>query len=296
MKGPGTAARHLAVLRIVVFGVWFVRLATTTVSSYGRLPPEAIEPVGIMRFVPTAAMLADPAALETLRAIGLVFLLACIVGLRPWRPIALIAFALVLWHDGAMKATQAYVNHGQALALFCMLALALAPAADAYAPRRRRDVVPDEAPYEGALLACLLLATASYSFVGVRRLVYGGWAVFTDGTVERWVAARSGQYAAYEFRLGLELVQWRGAAALLAIGMLIATLAEAGAVLILVHRRLRLPWLAVVLGFHLSTLLLMNIFFWETVAILLALFIAPVVLDRQQRRSTVRQPGAADLV
>ncbi|MFA9428630.1 hypothetical protein [Egicoccus sp. AB-alg2] len=282
------AAQRLAVVRIVVFGVWFIRLATTPVASYALLPSEAVQPVGIMQLLPVATLLSSPVALELLRGAGLVFTAACVLGLRPWRLLGVTAFLLVLWHDGAMKATQAYVNHGQALAMFATLMLAVSPAADAFSVMTNRVSAARSKAYAGGLLACALFATTSYTFVGLRRIIYGGWSVFTDGTIERWVEARSLEYAAYDFRLGAELLQVRGAGAVLVLGMLLATVAEAGAVLILLWRRLQIPWLVAIVGFHVSTLLLMNIFFWENVAILVALFATPEFLERR-----LREPDAA---
>lgn len=284
MIHEGATADRLAIVRIAVFGIWFVRIAVTPVTNYTLLPAELVEPVGLMRLLPMEALLASEPFLSALKVAGLALTLACMLGARPWRPIALAAVLMIVWHDGAMKSVQSYVNHAQIIAMYVALVLAVSPAADTRSVHRRRMVRDGAWTYGGPLLASAFVAALTYSLMGVRRLAVGGVDVFVDGSIERWVATRSQQYAAYNFDVGATVAELPGAAVLLSIGMAVVTVAETGSLLVLRFPRLAAWWLAVLVPFHLATVPLMNIPFWENLILLLALFAfvghsRPVTID-----------------
>lgn len=284
MIHEGASADRLAVVRIAVFGIWFVIIATTPVSNYTLLPPELVEPAGIMRLLPMEALLASEPLLIGLKVAGLVLTLACMLGVRPWRPIALAAVLMIVWHDGAMKSVQGYVNHAQIVAMYVAVILAVSPAADARSIYRVRTVRDGPWTYGGPLLVSAFVTATTYSFIGVRRLTVGGAEVFTDGSVERWVAARSQQHAAYSFDVGLDAIEVPGVALLLSLGMVLVTVAEASFLLVLRFPRFATWWLVVLVPFHLVTVVLLTIPFWENLVLLLVLFAA------------VRSHGAATAV
>lgn len=263
---------RLAALRVAVFGIWFGRIATTPVTQYTKLPGELVEPTGLMRLLPVEWALSSPGLLVALKVAALVLCALCVVGARPWRPLAVAAVVLILLHDGGMKSIQGFVNHGQVAALYAAVILAVSPAADAWTFRRRGEPPRGEWRHGGPLLACSLLMAVAYSLIGIRRLVWGGAEVFTDGSVLRWVVGRTLQYAAYDFEVGLLVLRWPAAGAVLAVGMLVVTVLETLSPLALRYERFRLLWLAVIGPFHVATMFLMNIFFWENLLLLAVLF------------------------
>lgn len=283
MMHYGASAERLATLRVVVFAIWFVRIATTPVQQYTQLPSDLIEPVGLIRVLPVEAMLSSPSLLLTLKGLALAGCLACALGMRPWRALAVLTVLLIVWHDGSMKSIQGLVNHGQLAVLYTAFILMLAPAADALsvprwiALRRGRAPQPlttsDPWRYGGPLAASALTVVMAYTFIGMRRLIWGGPEVFTDGSVQRWVAARSLQYSGYDIDTGLLVLELPGAGWLLATVMLVATVFEAASLVALWSPRFRLFWLSVMVPFHVSTLFVMNIFFWENLILLAVLLI-----------------------
>jgi hypothetical protein len=292
-------ADRLAITRIAVFGIWFVRLATTPMRNFALLPAELLDPPAVLRPFPLGIWLGSQPTVLALQILGLGLTAACILGVRPWRPIALTTVAVLLWHDATMKSLQGYDNHAQVAVLLIALVLAFGPAADALSVHRRREVHPDRARYAGPLLLAAFLVAITYTLIGLRRVTHGGVAVFVDGSLERWVAARSQEYAATGFELGSTVLGLPGAATMLALGMLVVTALEVFSLLSLRSPRLRAVWLGVLVPFHLSTLLLMNIFFWENLILLGVLFtsIPDRLLDRARGGSTGRvRPGGSDSV
>jgi hypothetical protein len=271
MMHADAGADRLAIARIAVFSTWFVHLAIAPVRNFALFPAEMFDPPALLRPFPVESWLSSEPTVVALKVVGLCLTAACILGVRPWRPVALTTMAVLLWHDGAMKSLQGFDNHAQVAVLITALVLAIAPAADAISIYSRREA-HDRSRYGGPLLLAAFIMATAYTLMGLRRLVHGGLAVFTDGSIERWVAARAQQYAATNFDLGTTLLELPGAGIALVFGMLIATIAEALSLLTLRSARLRAAWLGVLVPFHLSTLLLMNIFFWENLILLAVLF------------------------
>jgi hypothetical protein len=266
-------AERLAIARIAVFGIWFVNLLMTPVRNFAWLPAELVDQPAVLRPFPIETWLASEPTVIALKVLGLILTAACILGVRPWRPLAVTTVAMLLWHDAVMKSLQGYDNHAQAAVLFAAIVLALAPATDALSVHpRRQESREDRSGYAGPLLLAAFLVALTYTLIGLRRLTHGGVAVFTDGSPERWVTARSQQYAATDFELGTTMLDLPGAGTVLALGMVLVTILEVLSLLVLRSPRLRGVWLAVLVSFHLSTLLLMNIFFWENLILLAVLF------------------------
>jgi hypothetical protein len=234
-------------------------------------------------------LLTNHAAVLTLQVTGLLFCLLCVFGARPWHPIALTTVVLILWHDGALKSIQGYVNHAQLVPLFAAFLLAFSPAADAFSLGRPRRVRSGAWTYGGALVAIAFIVALTYTFIGIRRLVHGAWGVFTDGTILTSVLGRTLQYAPYESAMGDQIVQWPGASVLLPLGMLVVTVFESLSPLALRHGRFRVSWLVVVITFHITTLFLMNIFFWESLILLPVFFTGSYDALRDKLRTTSAQ-------
>jgi hypothetical protein len=274
----GASAERLAAARIVVFGAWLVVLLRTPPAPLTELPSSLVVAPGLAGAIPGVdAVLGSATALRALWLLAVLGSVLCVVGVRPWRGLATPTVLLLVWHDIAMKSLGGYVNHAQIAILLAAAVLALSPAADAVSPgRRRAEHGGDRWRYGGPLALMAFLLALAYTLIGLRRLVWGGWTLFTDGSVARWVVARSLEYDnLYRFRVGVELADVPAIAWLLAVGMLIVTVLEALSLLALRSTRFRRVWLLVVAPFHVSTLVLMNIFFWENLLLLAVLFVAP---------------------
>jgi len=264
-----SGALHLAILRAAVFGIWFGILFDFDTQTYSQLPPELID-LHVLSGVIRA--LATPALLTVVKAAALVGCLLCVLGVRPFPAVAGPTSLLVFTLDVAMKSVGSYANHAQTLVLLLVLLLPFFPAADALSVHRRP--APERSPwlYRVPLVVAATIVVASYSFIGARRLFVGGVSVYADGSMVRWVVARTLEEGAHHSSVGLGVLDHPWLAVPLVLGMLVTTVVEILSPLALVKPRFRWVWLAVIAGFHLSTLFLMDIFFWENLVLLAVLF------------------------
>lgn len=279
---------HLAVLRIAVFLIWFVILFDFDASAFSRLPPGLIDLhafSGALR-----ALASSPTLLAIVKVAALVGCGLCVLGVRPFAVVAGPTAVLVLVLDTAMKSIGSYTNHAQILVLLLALLLPFFPAADSLSVHRRPP--PDRSPwlYRVPLMVAATIIVASYTFIGARRLFTGGITIYLDDSIVRWVVARTLEEGAHDVSFGLRILDYPWLAVPLALGMVVTTAVEILSPLALVKPRFRWVWLAVIVGFHLSTLFLMNIFFWENL-ILLAVLFTPIVDLLRRPEPRVRLAG-----
>lgn len=282
-------AEHLAVLRIVVFSVWLILIATTDTSIYPLLPEGLSNPGGVGDLLGLPLVLRSPALVQGLWIAAMIGCALCAVGARPYGPIASITALLVLYHDALMKSFGSYTNHAQVVPLLLVLLLPLFPAADAFSVSRRRRPATLAAPwlYRTPLVAAAAILCLTYSFIGARRLFLGAVGIYTDESMLRWIVARTLEYGAHDVSLGLSVPHMKWLWPLLGVGLLITTVFEVLSPVALRASRFRFLWVAVIALFHLSTLVLMDIFFWENL-ILLAVLFTPITdwtIDRVRGRS-----------
>ena len=145
-----------------------------------------------------------------------------------------------------------YSNHGELALLYATWVLALFPADDALALRRRRAAasapVLDSAPMQ--LIALILLV--SYSLVGIRRFVESAPWIFFDGTIVHYVALRAAPGRGPFGDLGLAVLEYSWVARLFTLGFPVRGIFEALAPLALFSRWFRWAWVLVIVSFHLG--------------------------------------------
>jgi hypothetical protein len=111
-----------------------------------------------------------------------------------------------------------------------------------------------------------------YTYVGIARLHGLGWEIVDGQSVATAVTMGSIYYSAFGFTTGLAMVTTPELRWLLNVGVMVVTACELSSLAIMRSRRFRIVWLLVMTGFHLGTLILMNIFFWENAILLWVLF------------------------
>ena len=286
-------ARDLAVARIVVFGLSFWIVATTAVQQYPRIPAELVEARGFARIIPMEELLGSLVTLRIIQGATLVGCALCVLGVRAYTPVAVATVVLLFVHDAEMKSIGAWVNHGSIGILVVGAVLAVSPAADALALRRRSIGEREPGRYAAPLVVAATFLTVSYSFVGARRLAVGGLDVFTIDTLERYVVSRSVMHGTYGFeRLGLEMLGHPAVAWLFLAGFIVTTAFELLSPLAITHPRFRAAWLAVIVPFHVVTLVTMNIFFLENLILILLLMAGGTRLASQAISAGQRRLGA----
>jgi hypothetical protein len=256
-------ATRLAVVRIAVFGWWFVLVARTPTELYQRLPPALWDSRGFLRALPVDALVSSPALLVALKAAALALCALCVLGVRPWTPIAAFASLLVLLLDAMAKGLGSYTNHAQAVLVLVTLVLVAFPAADALSVRRGGVPAGDRLLYVTPMVVSALALTTSYLFVGVRRVARGGVEIFTGDSLELWLVALSQFQGPVDFDVGLQVLEHRWLLGVLGVGFVVVTAAEIASPFVLRWTSLRRAWLAVMVTLHLASIVTMRIIFAE---------------------------------
>jgi len=249
-------AERLAALRIAIggFAIAWLLWRGGDLVALSRLPASHFAPTGVARILgaplPPTAVVAIAIATRGL-------LVAVTLGLAYRRTAPLAALGL-LW-------TLTYRNawglpfHTENLLVLHVLALACAPAADAWAFDRPRGPARDGYGWPIKLMAALTVAT--YLIAGIAKLRLGGLAWLDGETLRNQIAIdnlRKELLGAPTAVLATELLDHPTS---LAIVSALTLVVELGAPLALLHRRLARVWVLAAWGFHVGVVLTMNIWF-----------------------------------
>ena len=279
----------LGVVRVVVFGAWLVWLLVLPIERLAGVPLDLYQPAGLMHLVPSTWLdtLLSAHALSIFRWMLAALLIAAVLGARPFPPIGVSCVLGVVAFDSLMKSYQSYTNHAQLALLLSGFLIATAPAADGFSVMgRRRSARPPA--YDFPIFGIAAVLTLTYAFVGARRLAVGGLEIFLHDALPTYLALRSIEHARTAFDFGLLALSSPALAGAMKLGFFVTTLAEVASPVCLVSRRFRLVWLAVIVPFHIVTLLTMNIFFWEN------LLLIAVTLTALPYLATPRPPDSGE--
>lgn len=276
----------LGCARIWVFGIWLVWVFFDPLSDLARYPADTLRPIGILKLVPATAwpLLLSPAGLWGIKLALLTGLAALALGLPGYRTGALLTCALLTLYQGLIRGLT-FSNHSELAMLYATWVLALSPAADALAFRRRHPPGAAPAMYSAPMQLIALILLACYSLVGVRRLMESVPVIFFDDTIVHYLALRAAPGQAGLGDVGLAVLEHRWLAPLLGLGFAVVWVFETLAPLCLVSRWFRRAWLPVIVLFHLSTWALMGILF------LFNLLMIPMFVTEVDRLLSRRQAG-----
>jgi hypothetical protein len=274
LHAHGSAAA-LGVVRIAVFGGWLASVLRDPMTDLALLPATAYAPVGVLGLLPDAAwrLLLSVPALAALKAALLTLLAALVAGLRPFSPLAFLACALLVLHQGLLRSI-GDATHSELGLLVVAAVLAPFPAADALTIRGRRDVraaPAGAAVYRAPLLAGAAILCLTYTFAGTRRLAAGGLQGFLDGSVVRIVAMRGLEAGPPGTGLGAWVLQEAWLAAALQVAFPAVTALELVSLACLGCPRFRRLWIAAQVSVHLAAAPLMQHPAWARVALVLLL-------------------------
>ncbi len=253
------------ILRVAVLGCWLLVVASASLVPAQEQLGWLFQPLGIFRILPEGFWHAwgTPAGIEGTRIVILALLLAGILARRPGGLLLLpLALLLTFW-NGFAGGFGAYLNHGRYALLYVTWIVALA------APLRGGDPAP--ARVRGAFFCAAFLLAATYMMIGINRFVTGGLGIFTGQALPVYMMIRTFESGSFGFEASYALLRREWVLAPLQVGFLATTVAEVVSPLVLFHRRLRTSWLALIVPFHLATLLTMNIFFWENLVLVAVL-------------------------
>jgi hypothetical protein len=251
-------AERLAALRILIGGyaLVYVLARLPEFLSVARYDSAQWRPIGIVRILD--APLPAPVVLAIM--IATVLLLgAFVVGVR-FRITAPIAALALLWTITYRNAW-GMIFHTENLLVLHVIALALAPAADAWSFDARRRPAPPSAGYGWAIGLLAALTVATYVLAGIAKLRIAGLDWIDGEQLRNQIAVDNLRKALLGDSVAplAYLVLERPSPLVVFSAMTLAI--ELGAPLALLDRRLGYVWALAAWGFHAGVVLLMNIWF-----------------------------------
>jgi hypothetical protein len=166
----------LALLRVWMFGIWFVSLLLDPIQQLAALPDDLFQPPGFLKVVPMSmwSRLLEERSLMAFRVVLLVLLFLTAIGTfrKPYVPI--LTAALVAVYQGVVRGYSGHMNHAEIMLLWATMLVVFFPMSEALSVRRPRDGGPDvDRQARAAVLALAILFAASYFFVAAVRLFKG---------------------------------------------------------------------------------------------------------------------------
>jgi hypothetical protein len=166
----------LALLRVWIFGIWFVQLLFDPLQQLSALPDDLFRPPGFLKVVPTSlwSRILEERSLMAFRVIllGLLLLVALGTFRRPYVPI--LTAALVAAYQGIVRGYSGHMNHAEIMLLWATMLIVFFPMSDVLSVRRPRDGGPDvDRQARAGVLALAILFAASYFFVAAVRIFKG---------------------------------------------------------------------------------------------------------------------------
>jgi len=253
---PQAPAEQLALLRIAIgaYATVYVLARFGELVASAQLHAGSFAPVGIVRIVATPLA---PWLAIAIAAACVLLLIAFTLGVA-YRIVAPLAALALLW-TLTYRNAWGQVFHTENLVVLHVIALACAPAADAWALGRKRTGDPRD--YRWAIELMIALTAATYVLAGIAKLRLAGMTWLDGEQLRNQIAvdnARKVLFGATPSGIAAPLLahpSWFT-------GFSIATLViELGAPLVFVHRRIALVWMTAAWAFHLGVLALMHIVF-----------------------------------
>jgi hypothetical protein len=266
--------RLLRLARLGIFAIWIVKLLLDPVWRLAQLPVELIQPVGVTAWLSPerAPFLWSAPGLTTLWIATLIVLVLAMTG-RAFALVATIATLLLTIYSSVIRSFGPAV-HTDIVLLLAVYAFALFAWADLM---QRRD----ESGRTDHASSSLPLVTMNRIFVSPET--------FTGNSMEVWTIDASLRAYYFNTGIGWHLPDWPWLVAFLRIGLPIVTLFEICAPLCLISSRYRAIFLPVMISFHLLSLVLMNIFFFDDLLLYLLL------IDWSRRFPSLRVRGEENL-
>lgn len=267
------AAYALAICRIVVFLVLsFDVWAIGDPTRIAALPRDWYVAQGPFRWLPGAfyAAVFDPTFLSGLRWSALAVAGVAATGLRPYPLFAGVFCVLYLLLRALAAGFGGFIGHGWLALTFCSWVLAVFPAAAVLALGRARPLARRAELYTAPIVAMGALFCTCYFLLGLRRFARGGLEIFWNDALPTYIGLASlkdGAYGGFEY--GVLILTSPLAAVAMKAGYFVVTVMEVLAPLCVLSGGFRWLWLAVMIPFHLSTLLTMNIFFDNNIVLML---------------------------
>jgi hypothetical protein len=266
--------RELRLVRILVFGVWFLRVAFKPLDQLALIPASLYEPVGLLALLPPSveALLHSAVFLLGLKAATLLSLGLVITGVA-LRPAMVAACVLMTLFSSLWRGFAGHIDHESILILFAGYLLTLFAFADARADAKGEPVPPDAPTRAGiALTSMLAVLCLVYTMVGVYRTVRGTPGIYLSDSLHFWALRNAYETIDPAWGFGKYVADYPVLSQMLRAGFPVITLFELTATFALFSRWYRYAFLAVMIPFHLLSLFVLDVFFWENMVLYVLFF------------------------
>ncbi len=264
----------LRLVRRLVFATWFLRVAFKPLEQLAFIPPSLFDPVGPMALLPASVeqWLHGAAFLYALKAATLLALALVIAGVA-LRPMMVASCLLMTVFACLWRGFAGHMDHESVLILFAGYLLTLFELADARVDRRGEPPRPGAPTRAGIPLTTILVVLClAYTMVGIFRSVRGAPAVFTTSSLTFWALRNAYETAEPAWGWGKYVVEYPWLGWVLNAGFPVITLFELTALAALVSRWYRYAFLLVMVPFHLVSLFVLDVFFWENMVLYVLFF------------------------
>jgi len=263
--------RLLRLTRLGLFLLWIVKLLLDPLWRLAYLPRELFQPIGILALLPSATIdnLMTPTGLT---ALWLVTLTVLVIGLTNKAfPLTSTLAAILLTAYSCLIRGFGPAVHTDTVALLAVYVLAGFAWADFFQTKFSKEKSSPSAWSSYPLVTIVALLCLSYCLVGYSRFIRGGLPVFTGDTMEVWAIDASLRAYYFNTNIGWHIPEWPLVVFMLKAGLPVITLFEMTAPLCLVSSHYRWIFIPVMFSFHLLSLVVMNIFFFDDMLLYLLL-------------------------
>ena len=286
-------ARPLAVVRIAIgsYALVWLLFSSPELLGLGGLDRARFDPVGIV-----AVTGAGPMSTRSIAFLLAATIAAAVAVVAGWRfRVTGPVFAVGLLWLTTYQNSWSKLLHSENLLVIHALVLAVSPAADAWAVRRRREEPAVGERYGWPLRAMALATVGSYVLAGVTKLRNAGWGWFDPENLRNWLAydlVRKELFGDPYLQIALPALRhpW------LLLPAVVATMViELGAPIALVGRQWAWRWCLAAWSFHVAVVLSMSVTFpYELVGVAyLPVLLATAGVGAGGRSRQVLRRGAA---
>lgn len=264
----------LRLVRRLVFATWFIRVAFKPLEQLALIPVSLYEPVGPLALLPASLehLLHGAAFLYALKAATLLAFALVIAGVA-LRPMMVASCVLMTLFACLWRGFAGHIDHESVLILYAGYVLTLFELADAWAERRGEPTAPGGPSRAGLPLTAILFTLClAYTMVAVFRMLRGAPTVFTTNSLTFWALRNAYETAEPAWGWGKYVVQYPWLGWMLNGGFPVITLFELTALAALFSRWYRYTFLLMMVPFHLLSLFVLDVFFWENMVLYVLFF------------------------
>ncbi len=279
---PAVPVRRLSLFRIVLTAYALIDIAfvSSYMSRFSRVDAAFHQPILLFRILQVPRL--GPGATTIVRGVLIVALACALIGL--WTRVSLwVSAILYTYWFGTFYSFHA-IEHGRVPIVLSLFALAVAPAGAAYSiddlrRRNKRGPTDDDAGAESeprdvlagwALRLVMVVVVCAYAFAAYSKLRAQGLGWIHSGALNEVLIEK-------QQSLGLSVARHPG---IIEAMSAVTVLTEALSPLLFFRGRIRDIYLAVMVSFHLGTLVLLDISFLGLVLCYLAFYDLEVGFDR----------------